>query len=310
MLLYSLVFVLALYTVVQGALLATRHATKLAESFRLSAYTVGFIIIAVISILPETFIAINSALTGNPSFGFGMLLGSNVADLTIVFALIILFAGRSLKVECRILQSHAFYPFILILPILLGLDGHLSRAEGIALIVGGFIFYYIALKHGTKDEHVSHASRNHLRPIMFLLLSMVLLLVGSHVTVFAATELAHMIGISPVLIAMLVVSLGTTLPELIFSMKAVRAKEDALAIGDILGTVLADATIVVGILAVISPFTFPHAIIYIAGIFMVGAAFILFSFMRSGRIITQREAFVLFIFWITFVLVEAIVSVG
>ncbi len=309
MLIQGFIFITALYMVVRGALLATKYAARLAESFKLSAYTVGFIVIAIISILPETFIAVNAALTGNPAFGFGMLLGSNVIDLTLVFALIVLLSRRPLRVESRILQSHAFYPFILVLPIILGLDGHLSRAEGIVLIIGGIIFYYLALKHGDKADTTPHTSSNHLKPFLFLLLSMGLLLIGSHFTVASATELAHIIGISPVLIGMLIVSLGTTLPEFVFSLNAVKAHEDSLAIGDILGTVLADATIVVGLIALIHPFFFPPTIIYIAGIFMVAASFILFSFMRSGHSITSKEAFVLCVFWLTFVLIETVVTV-
>ena len=301
------VFSLAFFLVIRGAILATKYATRLAESFRLSSYTVGFIIVAIVSILPETFIAINSALTGNSAFGFGMLLGSNVADLTLVFVGIILLSRRNLRVEYKILESHAFYPFVLLLPIILGLDGYLSRPEGLTLIVAGCIFYYIALKRGSSDIQTHHTTHR-TKSIAFLFLSVILLLVGSHFTVLSATNIATTIGISPVLIAMLVVGLGTTLPEFLFSLKAMKLKDDSLAIGDILGTVLADATIVVGLLALISPFSFPHTIIYVAGVFMVAASFILFSFMRSGRVVTYREAFVLFIFWLTFVFVESIVN--
>lgn len=133
------IFILAvsLFLVIKGATLSTRYAGILAESFRLSKYTVGFIIIAVISILPETFIAVQSAISGVPEFGLGMLFGSNIADLTIIFAILVFVAGRSLKVEGNILKSHGAYPFILMLPLILGLNGHLSRLEGLALIIAG-----------------------------------------------------------------------------------------------------------------------------------------------------------------------------
>ncbi len=297
----------SLYMVVQGAMLAIRYATELARGYRLSTYTVGFIVVAVISILPETFISITAALSGMPSFGLGMLLGSNVADLTLVFAGVILLSRRSLKVEYKILKEHTLYPFILLFPIVLGLDGHLSRPEGGALVMVGIIFYYLALRRGLIEES-SAVTGSMVKPWIFLLLSMGLLLVGAHYTVDSATSLATSLGVSSVLIGMLIVGLGTTLPEFIFSLKAVKSNKDSLAIGDILGTVLADATIVVGILALINPFVFPKVIIYVAGVFMVAAAFILFSFMRSGRIITSKEAFVLIVFWITFALIESIVN--
>jgi len=264
--------------------------------------------VAIISILPETFIALNAALEGVPEFGFGMLIGSNVADLTLIVALITLYARRPLHVESKILVSHALYPFLLLIPIVLGLDGHLSRVEGAALMIAGLVFYILTLKHTSGAEAKSEPRARRARDILLLILGIALLLIGAHFTVSAASALALMWGVSPVLIGMLIVGLGTTIPELSFSIHAIKHAHDSLALGDVLGTVLADATIVVGLLALLSPFTFPTTIIYVAGVFMVSAAFILFSFMRSGRMVTSKEAFVLIVFWLTFVLIECIVN--
>lgn len=298
-------FSVALFLVVRGAVLATKYASRLAESFRLPVYTVGFIVVAVISILPETIISITSALQGIPSFGLGVLFGSNVADLTLVFALVVLLVGRGLKVEGGILKYHDVYPFLLVLPLILGFDGHFSRVEGAMLIAIGALFYYSAFKsEGTNEVRPHESLNNRMKNALLLLVGMALLLLGSHYTVLSGVYLATLIGISPVLIGMLVVGLGTTLPELFFALKSVEKREDALAIGDVLGTVLADATIVVGILALISPFSFPQKIIYITGAFMVVAGFLLFQFMRSRRTLSKREAWVLILFWLLFVLVE------
>lgn len=294
--------------VIKGATLATRYAGRLAESFCLSKYTVGFIIIAVISILPETFIAVNAAIEGMPSFGLGMLFGSNIADLTLLFAMLVFLAGRSLKVEGKIIKNHTVYPFILLLPLILGLNGHFSRLEGLALILAGGIFYYLALKNGVEGSVPLNNGNNKIKNSFLLLISMAVMLTGSHFTVTSATDLAKNIGVSPILIGMLIVSLGTTMPEFFFSLKSVKKKDDSLAVGDILGTVLADATIVVGILALVNPFSFPIKIIYITGLFMVLASFILFNFMRSGRTITKHEAWLLLMFWVVFVLVEFIAN--
>jgi cation:H+ antiporter len=301
------ILVVALFLVVRGATMATRHAALLAESFRLSKYVVGFIIVAVISILPETFVSVNAAIEGVPSFGLGTLFGSNVADLTLVVALIILLSKRGLKVESTILKNRTVFPFLLLLPLILGLDGYYSRLEGAALIVLGSVFYYLALKNGI-DGKLPASDISRTKHSLLLLFSMAVLLVGAHFTVTSATEIAHIIRIDPILIAMLVVGLGTTMPEFFFSLKAAKKHEDSLAVGDILGTVLADATIVVGILALISPFDFPKRIIYVTGMFMVMAAFVLFKFMRSGRVISKKEAYSLIVFWAAFVLVEIIVN--
>lgn len=303
------IFTVALALVMRGATWATRYAAQLAESFHLSQYVVGFLVIAVISILPETFIAVNAGLTGTPEFGFGMLLGSNVADLTIVIAIITFFAHRPLKIESKILKSHALYPFLLLLPIVLGLDGYLSRPEGGALMLAGAVFYYLTLRRKGDAPVPVGKKVGRKRDIFFLILSIAILLFGAHFVVTSSSAIALMVGISPVLIGMLIVGLGTIVPETFFALKATKARHDSLAIGDVLGTVLADATIVVGLLALITPFTFPSTIIYVAGVFMVASSFILFSFMRSGRVITGKEAFALLVLWLTFVSIETIINI-
>ncbi|MBP7058267.1 sodium:calcium antiporter [Candidatus Gracilibacteria bacterium] len=290
--------------VVKGATMATKHASLLAESYRLSKYVVGFIVVAVISILPETLIALSSAVNGVPSFGLGTLFGSNISDLTLVFTILVLVANRSLKVESKILKNHAVYPFFLLLPLILGFDGYFSRLEGVALIVVGMVFYVMALKGGIDNSLSFHNGIGRYKHFLKLLFSMAVLLVGSYFTVSSATTIAGYLGVSPILIGILVVGIGTTMPELFFSIKCVRKADDSLAIGDLLGTVLADATVVVGILALVSPFAFPAKIVYVTGGLMVVASLMLFNFMRSGRSLSKKEAALLFAFWLIFVLVE------
>ena len=306
------VFILtaSLFLLIRGATLATKYSTYLAESFNLSKYTVSFIIVAVISIIPELFIVINSALVGNSSFGLATLFGSNVADLTLVFFVIIILSGRkNLKIESKILKNHATYPFILMIPIILGLNGNFSRVEGLVLIIIGIIFYYIAFKNSdTLEVFPTDKNKKKYKNFFLLLLSMMALLAGSYFVVNSAVNLANYLGINSILIGMLVVGLGTTLPELFYSLRAVKKNDDSLAVGDILGTVLADATIVIGVLALINPFSFSPKIVYVTGVFMIVASFILFYFMKTNKIITRKEAYMLFTFWVMFAVVEFLIN--
>jgi len=302
------IFAIALLMLTKGATMATKYSAKLADNFNISKYIVGFIIVAFISILPETLISINSAISGIPEFGLGTLFGSNVADLSLIFAILIIYTGRGIKIESKVLKNIRLYPFFLLLPLLFGLNGHYTRIEGVFLIIAGIIFYYLVFKNGIDVSVNLRDSNGKYKSLLFLIISMVLLLVGSHFTVTSASALAHALKISPILIGMLIVSLGTTIPELFFSLKAVKRKDDELAIGDIMGSVLADATIVVGVLATITPFFFPVKIVYITGMFMVVFSFILLKFMKTGRLITKNEGYLLLFFWIIYVIVELIVS--
>lgn len=303
-----LIFAFSLFLVVKGANMATKYSAKLAEHFSISRYVIGFVIVAFIAILPETIISINSALQGIPEFGLGTLFGSNIADLTLIFAVLILLSGRGMKIESKVLKNVRLYPFFLLLPIIFGLNGHFSRIEGVALIISGALFYYLVFRNGTESSKVFSNGDGKYKNIFLLLFAMALLLVGAHFTVSSATELAHALNITPILIGMLVVSLGTTMPELFYSLKALKKKEDDLAVGDILGSVLADATIVIGILAVISPFYFPVKIVYITGTFMIVSSLILLKFMRSGRTITKKEGLMLLAFWVAYAVIEFIVN--
>ncbi|MEK7146208.1 MAG: hypothetical protein AAB802_03415, partial [Patescibacteria group bacterium] len=256
---------------------------------------------------PETFISINSALQGIPEFGLGTLLGSNVADLTLVFAIVIFGAGRQIKIENKLLKNLALYPLFLLVPLLLGLDGFYSRVEGLILIFSGFFFYALLFREdGQKNR--SKKENHRVRNFIYLVLSMAGLLLGAHFTVTFGAALAETLNVTPILVALLVVGLGTTLPEMFFSLKAVRARHDNLATGDLLGTVLTDATIIVGILALVKPFSFPQQIVYVTGSFMVIAAIVLLHLMRGQHRLGKKEAFLLLLFYIIFVFSEFALS--
>ncbi|HMT01508.1 MAG TPA: hypothetical protein PKD96_03290 [Candidatus Absconditabacterales bacterium] len=301
-----LIFLVSLFLLVKGATLSTKYAVLLAESFALSKYIVGFIIVAVISILPETLVSINSVIEQTPSFGLSILFGSNVADLTLVFAVIIFFASKSIKIEPGILKNNRIFPLFLLLPIILGVDGFYNRIDGLALILMGVAFYLISLNSSSIDytKPTEVDKKNRYKIFLFLLGGIVLLLFGAHFIVVSALEISEFLGVNSLFIGMLIVALGTVMPELLFSLKALKQGNDSLAVGDILGSVLADATVVVGILALCQPFAFPVKIIYTTGAFMFLASFLLFFFMSSERKLSQKEAFLLFLFWIAFIIIE------
>lgn len=303
------IFVVSLFLIIRSSTLATKYSAELAENFHLSKYTVGFIVIAIISILPETFIALDSALEGVPSFGLGTLFGSNVADLTLVFSVILFTVGKNIKIESKILKNNIIYPFLLLVPIILGFDGFYTRAEGITLLIVGIIFYAVVFKNtGYSSRFEEIEKKDRLKNFSLLVLSMFVLLIGAHFTVNSAVNIANILGINVILIGIVIVAVGTTLPELLFSIGSVKEHHESMAVGDLLGTVLADATIVVGILALVHPFSFPTKIVYSSGIFMVIASFLLFYFMRSERKISKKEGLFLFLFWLSFVIAEFFIS--
>ncbi len=293
----------SLFVVTKSADFAVRFAYKLAQGLRISGYMIGFLLIAVICALPETFISITSAINGTPSLGLGALFGGNVADLTLIFGLVIIFGGRNFNASGKIVKHDLLYILILSIPILLGLNGNLSRIDGVILVISGIYFFRSMLK-GEQSKGFSGHRHFSIKYFTFFLISLAVLLASSDFTVQHAIAAADKFNINPIFVGMFFIALGTTLPELFLSIKAVREKHEGLAIGDIMGNVITDATIVVGIVALISPFSFNPRIVYITGFFMVISAVLLFYLMKTEKILSKKVALLLLIFYALFVFAE------
>jgi cation:H+ antiporter len=306
--LYFLGLIIALYAVIHSADLSIRFAGRLATSFHLSKFVVGFLLVAIISILPETFIAVSSAFQGTPAFGLGTLFGSNVADLSLVFALVIIISGRDLRVQSQVIKNSLLHVGMMIIPIAFGFDGYYSRLEGLALIILGLLFYlYVIRTNPSKNAPAEPKTPLRVTDLVGILLSMFALLIASHFTVRFGVLFAESLYVSPIIVGMFLVGLGTTLPELFFALRAAKRKQDGLALGDILGTVISDATIVVGVIAVIAPFSFNYRIARITGVAMILAMILLLHCMRTGRVLTKKEAVLLLAFYSTFVIAELVI---
>ncbi len=303
-------FLLSLFIVVKSADFCVLYSSRIARFFRLSEFIVSFLIIAVISVFPEASIAIISALQGEPSFGLGTLLGSNVADLTFVFGVVALFSLKGIRVKSEIIKKDFFYLLLLLYPLVLGFDGFFSRIDGIALILGGSLFFYtLSIESSLFHKRFEHRGRHTLFKNLFLLvISLSVLLFGSHIALQSGVAFAHEISLPPILIALTLVALGTCLPELLFSLRAVKTKHDSLALGDILGTVITDATIVLGIVVLIQPFHFQPALIYVTGLTMFFAGLLVIFFISSKRVLTKKHGIVLLILYLLFLAVEFLVN--
>lgn len=302
-----LALIVALAVVVQSIDLAIRYSGRVAGQLGLSNHVIGFLLVAGISVLPETIISIIATLNNEPAFGLGTLFGSNVADLTLIFFIIVLVAKRPLHISSTILHHTRYYAGILAIPLLLGVDGFYGRIDGIILIIIGLAFHWWVVRAGTSQSKKVPKKRAW-KDWAMLFLSLAFLIAGSQLTVKFGVDFANDLGIKPILIGLFVVALGTTLPELLFSLRAVQQHHPSLALGDILGTVMTDATIVVGIVALINPFFFPQRIIYVTGVFMLLAALVLFHSMKTGRALTRVEGFGLLVLYLIFVMTEVLIN--
>ena len=302
-LLLLLIFLAVLVKTVNYAI---KYSSRLAKLLNLSEFIVSFFIIAFISVLPEATISIISAIKGDPGMGLGTILGSNLVDLTFIFGIVALFSPNGIKVKSKILQNNFVYLILLAFAIVLGSDGSFSRTDGIILVCSGLLFFVkIYLESRRFRKKFKHNQKGHLfRDLSFLILSLLVILAAAAFTVKFAVAFAYDINFPTFLIGITILAIGTCLPELVLSLKAVKENKDGIALGDILGTVIVDATIILGIVMIISPFSYDVSNLYVTGgALFIGGVLVTF-FMKSERSISKIEGVLLILFYISYVFAE------
>lgn len=144
---------------------------------------------------------------------------------------------------------------------------------------------------------------------LLFLLAVGLLLLSAQGIVFSSTYLAQAMGISLFIIGIIVVALGTNLPELVFSIKAVRAGHKEMALGDLMGAVAVNSSLVLGITVLISPFKIVSFAPYSVGIIFTWLAlFLFFIFSRTGRAVSKKEAFLLLLTYFAFIIFQILIK--
>lgn len=313
MIVYNLIlFLVFLAVLIKSADFAIKYSSRIAKILLFPEFIVSFFIVAIISTLPESTISIISALKGNPELGFGTLIGSNVADLTLVFGIVALFSLRGIKIESKILRNNLFYLILLFFPLILGIDGKFSRIDGLILVLIGLLFFYkLYLDSKRFRKKFNHTPKDSFfKSLIFLIISLAILITSAFFTVKFAVNFANDLHLPSVLIGITIIAIGTCLPELIFSIKAVKRNHDELALGDLLGTVITDATIILGAVALISPFSYNITNIYVLGVSMFLAGIFVIIFMKTDRLLNKTEGIILILLYILFLIVEFFVNNG
>jgi cation:H+ antiporter len=310
MILYLILCILCLFLLTKGVQWAIKYSSRLAGQFHLSEFIISFFIVAVISVFPEATISIISAFEGIPEFGLGTLMGSNVTDLLLVFGIIAIFSPKGIKIKSEIVQNSILFAALVALPVLLGYDGKYSRLDGLLLLLGGLAFY-LTLSIESRMIKSTIKNANHadtLKNIILLALSMALVIASAYFTIHFGVEFANRMMIPAVLVSLTLIAVGTCLPELMFSLKSVQARHDELALGDLFGTIVTDATIILGIVILIQPFSFNPAIVYLTGTVMCLAALLLAVFIRKDKVLSKKEGIILLLCYIVYLTAEILLS--
>lgn len=276
---------------------------------------VGFFVMAFATSLPNLFVDVNAALHGFPQLAFGDIVGGNLIDLTLVMALAVLFSKKSISTKSKMVQTSAlFTALIAFLPLLLILDGNLSRVDGGVLIMAFFIYaFWIFSKNENFQKVYSESQKDKKTMDVFWLLKislkliflLIVLLGASFVVIDTAQFFANSMGASLALVGILIVGLGNCFPEMYFSIISAKKGEGWMVLGDLMGSVIVCATLVLGIVALIAPFKIDDfSPFLIARVFVFVAAIFYYFSIKTDKKITKKEALILLFTYIVFLLTE------
>ncbi len=303
-----LIFLVASAVLVKSASYAVRSITRIAAELRFSPFFTAFVIAGFISIMPELFIGVNSALIGLPAVGIGTIIGGNVADMTLLVGIVAL-VGKKLTVDKKTISNNFHFVVITALPIILMADGQLTRDDGLVLVLA-FLFYFAAIMKKQKilEKGKKIRKKDTGKQLAIFIVSMAALFFSAHAMVESGISLAAEFSLPAVLVGLLIIALGTTLPEFTFSLRAVLSKHKEIALGDLMGNVAIDSTLTIGVVALISPLTNNFHLLISSAMFMILATLVVATLLNSGKKITWQDSFLLFFIYAMFIIIEILLK--
>jgi len=302
-----LFFIIACIGLAGSGHLVVKSLIKVDKYYHVREFVIGFLLIGIATSMPELFVGIMSALNNISSLSFGNILGAAIVDLTLVVG-IVAFLGKDVKFEAEIEKRTLFIiAAMIILPLILFLDQELSRFDGIILITV-FFLYIITLLIRRKKFKVAKdgfVSRKEVRKdIILFIISLISLIVSARIIVYAASQIAMELFLPPIFIGLVIVSIGTSLPELFFETDSVLKGHSSIAIGDLLGSLAFNSSLILGIVSLISPIRANFSSFIVSSVFIVISLLTFLVFARTGKEITRKEGIVLLMFYILFIIVS------
>ena len=283
-----------------------RAAVGTSNRFAIPKFVIGMTVVSFATSLPELIVSVRSALAGYSDLALGNVVGSNIANLGLVLGVVLLFT--------RIKVSKSFYlsdwPMMFIASIILLVfiqNGIISSFEGIALVALLLLMIiYLLQIRGNVDYVVDDldAIMSWPKISLFLVSGSVFLAFGSDLLINGAINLASQLGVSERVIGITLVSIGTSIPELAASLVAVAKRENAISIGNLLGSNIFNILAVLGITAIINPLTVVDDTLLNFDIYvMIGIATLLIPMVFSTKkmVIYWRDGFILLIVYILFI---------
>lgn len=318
MILDIILLVVGFIILIKGADIFVDGASSIAGNFKISKMLIGLTIVAFGTSAPEFAVSVKSLISGNGDIVLGNVIGSNILNILLILGISSLF--HFLNVKNNTVKKEL--PITLLITTLFAvlLSDHLfdsnitnafTRSDGIVLLLFFlvFIYYLISMARNKIDDDQNEKYMPIVKSIVYTIIGLVCIIVGSNFVVDSASSLASIIGISEKMISLTVIAFGTSLPELVTSVTATKKGEYDIAIGNVVGSNIFNIGMVIGlpvaIFGGISDITFN----YIDLIVMLLSALLLFIFSFKDKRISKKEGIaflILFVIYYSYVIYTGI----
>jgi len=285
-----------------------KAAVDLSLKLQIPKIVIGMTVVSFATSAPELIVSINAALDGFPDLALGNVVGSNIANLGLVLAITILLSSIDVSKSfyttdwpVMMLASLLFFYFIYF-------DGFLEQHEGIVMVVFLFLFLVYLLRFQKPAVIDEEDEPDQMLPLyktaLYLGLGGGALWGGSELLIGGAVGMATIFGVGERIIAITIVSVGTSIPELAASIIAVVKKEKAISLGNLIGSNIFNLLAVLGITSIITPIPVMDQGLLTNDIFwMLGISFLILPlvFIPKGLRLGWRDGLILLGFYMTFI---------
>lgn len=277
-------------------------SSNIASILKIPTLIVGLTIVAFGTSAPEAAVSITSSLSGNNALAVSNVIGSNLFNMMLIIGLCALL--RELKIGRDVLNKDL--PFLVVITAILSgfiiIGWSISRVEGIILflLIIGYVSYLVYSAKKTKEAQIVEKPKmGLLRSIIYIIGGMAGIIIGADFVVDSASYIAIAFGMSETLVGLTIVAIGTSLPELVTSLTALKKEENQLIIGNVIGSNIFNILFVLGASSIISPITInPNMIVDIA--LMLGVTILFFIFGKTQDKYDKKEGFILVALFIAY----------
>lgn len=301
-------FLLGLLLLALGGDSIVKAVAGLAQRFGASAFTAGLLLLGVATSLPELAVNARALALGQPELALGNAIGSSIANLGLTLAVAAIAAPLVLRAR---LQGVLWWSLLAagLLLIVFGLDGRLQRWEAGVLVAGFVLVQIVLLRRGRLEAPDVQAviaesalSRTSLPlNVLRVLIAALTLYWGARLVVGAAADFGAALGWTPLLVGLLPVAIGTTLPEVAAAIAAARRGHGDMVLGHVLGSSVVNLLLVIGAMGLLQPLVLPASFVRLELPTLLAFALVLYPMLRGDLKISRGEGGILlgaFVAWV------------